>query len=339
MRTNLYVSQCATCRMNSHAPTRREDDGEHIAAEPSNLLVIDFGGPYGGFATSASGTRRYVFIAVDAASRYCVAVVTTSTSDNDVFHCLLEVRRQFCGLHKRISADNALLQVNSRARAFLEANGVAILHGRPYISRDQSKAERTIGTVSRLICKYHTDNPELTFPRLVEEAVLAYNSSPCEGLPNGVSPRDAHFVRAPSTFLQTAPEVDRKAPRSIKQAIDAARTISDTNLANDVASFIKRQEKRSPTNVSAKIRVGDLCLQRRTSFPAHAPRKLAFKLVVDAFKVISKVATNSFRVESLLTKRQTIIPGDHLIKTRHLDASSLIELCREMERVTVQNSQ
>ena len=338
-KTNHFISTCANCRLNTYPATRREDDGEHVATEPSILLICDFGGPYGGFAATSAGTRRYAFIAVDAASRYAVAIPTTSTSDNDVFHCFLEVRRQFSGFHKRVSVDNALLQVNSRARDFLEKNGVAILHGCPYISRDQSKAEKTIGTISRLVCKYHTDHPELTFPRLVEEAVLAYNSSPCKGLPDNVSPRDAHFVRAPSTFLHAAPEVDRKAPKSIKDAVDAARKIGASTLANDVAAFVRRQERRSPTNQSAKVRVGDLCLKKRTSFPANAPRKLAFKIIADAYEVKSKVGSNSYRVESLLTGEEAVLPGDHLIKTRNLSAVDLVELCKEIERVSIMNQQ
>ena len=139
-----FIMKCAPCKLNNHPNTRPEKHGEHISTEPNNLLVVDFAGPYSGWAQSTSGARRYVFIAVDAASRFCIAVVTTSTSDNDVFHALQEVREKLCGLPRTISCDNAIITPNSRTRAYLEANHVRIIHGRPYISRDQSKAELSL---------------------------------------------------------------------------------------------------------------------------------------------------------------------------------------------------
>ena len=90
----------------------------------------------------------------------------------------MELRNHLCGLLARISAINAIFRENSNARAFLEENGVAIVHGHAYVSRSQSKAEKTIGKITRLILKYNADRPTIPFQLLVEEATLTYNSSP-----------------------------------------------------------------------------------------------------------------------------------------------------------------
>ena len=62
------------------------------------------------------------------------------------------------------------------------------------------------------------------------------------------------------------------------------------------------------------------------------------KIVVDAYEVIQRVATNSFRVKSILSGENSIVPGDHLQKVR-LTRDKLIQLARELKRVTVSNRQ
>ena len=336
---NKYISSCAICRLNTYPPTRKEDDGEHIATEPNQLLVIDYAGPYAGFAASAtSGSPRYVFIAVDACSRYVTSVVTSSTNDDETFRAILEVRKQNCGLAAKISADGAILRENSKAKKYLEANQVRLIHGLPTISRCQSRAEKSISSISRLFCKYHTAEPSIPFDKLVQEATIAYNSAPSDGLPNNLAPRDVHFNRAPTKFTHMAPELGPSTPGSIRNAMRAAAAMREDVLCNDVASFVKRKPRLSATNYSARLRPGDLCLQRRTSFPVNAPKKLAFKVLIEAYEVKQRVATNSFRCESLLTGEISVIAGDLLIKTKNLSKDELIALCAEMQEAAIRNA-
>ena len=335
---NKCVLKCPVCALHRISRSQKEDDGEHIVTEPSLLLVCDIAGPYHGAFRTPSGAPRYVFIAVDAFSRYAIGVVLSSTNDDEVFRAFMEIRRQMAGFPAKVSADNALLRERSRTRKFLEENNVRILHGLPTVSRCQSKAERTIGTISKLFIKYHTANPSLAFNKLVDEAVLAPNSSPHDGLPNGLSPRDVHFTRAPKSFLRAQPEVDPTAPPSIRNTIDAARALHKDVIRHDVMTFTKRQEKRSPTNYTSRMKTGDLALQKRTSFPSHVPKKLAFKTIIDAYEVTAKTGTNNFRVVSLLTGEQHVVAGDLLIKVRGLSKEDLIALCEDMERVAARNS-
>ena len=105
-----------------------------------------------------------------------------------------------------------------------------------------------------------------------------------------------------------------------------------------MASYAKRQTKTSPTNYASRLQVGDLAIQKRTSFPAHVPRKLAFRVVIDAFEVTARVATNAFRVKSIITGNEQVLAGDFLIKIRGMDQDALRALCQEMERVSARNA-
>ena len=127
---------------------------------------------------------------------------------------------------------------------------------------------------------------------------MAHNNAPHEGLPNQLSPREVHFTRAPRSFLRAIPEVDSNAPPSIRSTIAAARAVREDVVRNDVMAHVKRQEKRSPTNYTARIQKGDYALQKRTSFPTRVPKKLAFRMLIDAYEVKARIATNSYRVTS-----------------------------------------
>ena len=337
-KVHKFIKSCAVCCLHKIGAASKEDDGNHIATENGHLLVADVAGPYAGSFASTSGRPRYVFVAVDAFSRYAFAVVMNSTADDEIFRALLEIRKQMSGLPSKISVDNALLRENSRARRFLEENGTRILHGLPTISRCQAKAERTIGTLSRLFIKYSTASPSTPINKLVEESVLTHNASPHEGLPNGLSPREVHFSRAPRSFLRVAPEIDPSAPPSIRHALVAARDIGRDVLAHDVATYAKRQEKRSPTNYAARLKIGDLAIQKRTSFPTNVPRKLCFKILVDAFEVKSRISTNAYRVESLISGESRVVAGDLLIRMRGLSVAELKELVDDMNRVAARNA-
>ena len=73
-------------------------------------------------------------------------------------------------------------------------------------------------------------------------------------------------------------------------------------------------------------------MKKRTSFPRGAAKKLCAKLVVDAYRILSRVGTNSFRVQSVVDGEISIFPGDHLVRMRGHDEASVRRLCEEMER-------
>ena len=61
-------------------------------------------------------------------------------------------------------------------------------------------------------------------------------------------------------------------------------------------------------------------------------------MVVDAFSVESRVATNSFRCRSLIDGEVSILPGDVLIKLKNFDEDSARALCARMQTVIERNA-
>ena len=60
-------------------------------------------------------------------------------------------------------------------------------------------------------------------------------------------------------------------------------------------------------------------------------KKTAYKLAIDAYRVIAREATNSFFVNSLINTAISYLPGDHLIKISNLDEEGLKQLVQSME--------
>ena len=79
------------------------------------------------------------------------------------------------------------------------------------------------------------------------------------------------------------------------------------------------------------IKVGELILRKRTSFPKSSPKKLCYKVIFEPFKVLNKVASNSYRCKSLISQSEIIVPGDGIVKLGKLSNQEALALCARME--------
>ena len=165
----------------------------------------------------------------------------------------------------------------------------------------------------------------------MSESTQIINSSPSDGLPHGYCPKDVFFNSPPSNFLMHQ-------PLSSAKARGVSRLASELTLKADVERFLKKKDGRSAGDYSARLKIGDLCLKKRMRFPNNVNKKLAFKLHIDCFKVISRVGTNSFRCQSLRDNNNQVLPGDVLVRVKSLDEAGLLELCREMEKIASRNA-
>ena len=332
-KINRYISSCPSCRLNTHPVGTAEKTGAAFPDEINDVWQCDFLGPLGSFAKTSTGSPQYVFVAICALSSYLYAHVTKSTDDNETVKALLGLRKAICGYPSRVQSDNALFTPRSKSLQLLKENGVEVCHGLAYISRCQTVAERAIGSLTRLLTKFHTESPSTKFETLVEEAVIAHNSSPMDSLPNALAPRDVFFTRSPRSFLRTeAVDEPLRGPRALQEMLQASRATEREIVAHKVQNFLKREKNRSPTNYQRRLRVGDFCLKKRTSFHDSTPVKLSFKIKIDGFEIISRIATNSFRCKSVVDDHVEVLPGDLLVKLRNFDRDSLKTLVESMQR-------
>ena len=332
-----FISSCPVCILNNHVTkAMKNDQGCQISFEPMDLMIVDYLGPLNGWANTASGSPRYVYCMIDANTRFLITVATNNVGDDETLRSILESRKILCGLPKRVASDNAIFREHSAARKFLEEAGVSILHGRATISRDQSKVERCISSLTRSLCKLHTECPTASFQTILDNATLIHNCSVCRS--TGKSPRELHFVRSASTFLNVAPKDVRPHSRTLKEAIAVARASARETLQHEIQQFIKRNETTSPTQFNKRLIEGQYVIKKRTSYPLGSSKKLCHKMTIDVYRVTHKVASNSYRVESLIDQKSYVLPGDLLVPLRHHRESDAIKLVQEMSELVTKNA-
>ena len=173
----------------------------------------------------------------------------------------------------------------------------------------------------------------------MEEATICVNNTPAAGLPPGAAPKDVHFVRPPVTFLRTVEDDDRdEGSTTIGKAIKAARLAERDARQFAVNSYVRRKAEESPTNFTRRLKPGDLALKKRSTFPTHSPKKLSYKLDFDGYVVKDRVATNSFRCESVISGQLCVLPGDMLMKVKGFNRETLADLVRSMELASLRST-
>ena len=312
-KINSYVSLCPVCVLNNHPRSKRDKQGLQAPMTAGSCVGIDFCGPW-----NNQSTHRYLFCALDLHSRYAFVYATKSTKDEDVLDCLLRMRQEWAGLPPRFFMDGAICQSRSVSTELLKGMGISITHSLPNNSLCQARVERLIGTISRSILKLQADSPTTPFQRLVDEARIQYNNTSTDNL-GGRSPSDLHFFRSNANLI----DVDGHVPLSgltgdsttARQVADAKRAAQEEVLANDVRRYVQRREKEAAGDRDDRLKVGNRVFKKRTVYWPNSPRKLQFKIDEDAFEIISKIATNSFKCRSVINDRIYVWPGDHLVKT------------------------
>ena len=327
-KVQTYVASCPSCILNNHPITTKVKTGSQLATLPNEVIVMDFLGPLNNFKTS-TGKAKYVLVMIDSHSRYLHAFECKSTKDEELLKCVIALRNRLSGLPKRISVDGALIKKNTETAKYLKNNGVEILHGSPHISRHQSKAERVISSLSRMIAKFSTENPKMKLEELIEMATVAHNCMPHKSLPRNMAPKDVHFTCPPSTFHDVTKQ-SNAGGELLKNALAATEEV----WKNEIKSYLRGRKRVSPTDHSSRLRIGQLCMKKRTTFLTTSPRKYQHKRTANAYKITRKIATNVFEVKSIIDNTKLILPGDHLIQMKHHNKESLTNLIREIEALT-----
>ena len=324
-----FINNCPICQLNNHHKSQAVKGGNKIALQPNDVGEADLAGPIGSYGRSTSGNPTYIWVYIDIHSRFLVTKVISSPSDDQIYEALLHTRDVLCGLPNRLTMDNAIMKRNSKALKFVTDYGTSINHGLPNVSRCQGSVERAINSLMREVCKLHTAHPKTPFTRLVSTATYIINSTPCTNLDKGYCPKDIHFSNPPRDFLQYRGPISA----TPEDEGNVARTASQRTLLADVRRYLKKKNRTSPTDYNKIMKNGTICLKKRTVFPTSAARKLCYKTLFKAYKIKSRVATNSYRCTDLQTKEEMIIPGDNLIKLVTLDEQEALLLCKSMEDV------
>jgi hypothetical protein len=318
--------------------TRCDNPGMILSTETFNTFQVDIIGPL-------HQCREFpcIFTCVEPNSKYSFAIPIKSTQDQEICRCLELIRFANNGFPRIILADSALFTEHALSTKVLKAEGVKIPHGLPYITRGQSAIERYNNTLMRSLIKMQTTSSQ-PLQNIVTPTAMHFNLTPNPILGNR-TPCGMQFRQPQSTFVQLFTEIPQE--RMPEQAATIRdRQINFMRLKTDhiqlsVDRFMKRKKSENPLGQYDLLQVGDLCLQKQTSFLRHAAIKTQFKLSINIYEIIERVATNAFRIRNIKSNQELICAGDHLIQLRypHEEAIKLLnnlEQCaRDQDHINV----
>ena len=93
-----FVNSCSVCQLNTNPVSSAEKSGAMIDTEVMSTLVCDYLGPLHGWALTAAGKPRYVFLGVDMTSDYTFTNVSNTCNDDATLEALKKIRNILGGL-------------------------------------------------------------------------------------------------------------------------------------------------------------------------------------------------------------------------------------------------
>ena len=187
-----------------------------------------------------------------------------------------------------------------------------------------------------LVRKLTTASPKASFKSIVEESCYILNKSSHTSLPNGYSPRSlTYHVRAsPISYLGV--RAIGSIP-TLAQSMDACRSGAKLTVRGDILRGLERTAFRTPTSHTSNIKINSYCMRKKTSFLKHVAKKAQHKVNICVYKVVSKLATNCYKVVDIETGCLSCQAGDNLVILRMSldDILKLLESMREVERTKV----
>ena len=169
----------------------------------------------------------------------------------------------------------------------------------------------------RTLTKLSTALPTKSMTQLLKSAVSIYNSTPSPTL-NGQCPFQIIYNKSPINLFTDSSILPTNL--SARQRAQREDFLTRHNLRQDVLkTAVANHNRRQPSNhewdYNSKPRPGTMCFKKRTSFATTMNKKYQYQVEFIGYKIISRAATNVFKVQNIEDDRISYIPGDHLIVT------------------------
>uniref|UniRef100_A0A7E4ZU05 RNA-directed DNA polymerase n=1 Tax=Panagrellus redivivus TaxID=6233 RepID=A0A7E4ZU05_PANRE len=185
-----WVEGCDPCQ--THGNAKRMDAPESWPQEDGawRRIHLDFAGPK---------WNAMWLICIDAFARYPLVIRMTKTTAEALIKALDPIFALF-GFPRTVVTDNGPQFASQAFRAYLEKNGVRLIHTPPYNPRSNGLAERFVQTFKASVTKQLAAEPALAPSEAVKRLLQAYRTTPMEGQ---ASPAEIMFGRKPVTSWTT----------------------------------------------------------------------------------------------------------------------------------------
>ena len=295
------LASCHVCMKFNNPVTIKHKYGTLVPCEARSEAQIDLIGP---LPKSGAGFR-YILNLTDSFTREVTLKALKTASANEMAEVLCKLFGEL-GLYQSLRIDYKCFSLKGLDVKYLKELGVRIVRSNN-TSRVQGIVERSNQVTTIRILKLLNDDTSLSrWSEVLTAVSTGINVCPNRSL-GGVSPYDlsrrfsVRYLGPSSGSIPSAVGNDFK---SLVMIMEKVRRSALMNLIGH-KSYNYRDEN---------LEAGKLVFRKRMSFGRHNNQKLQTK-VLEAYKIISKVASGVYACENIVTKEKKTLAVDQLIRT------------------------
>lgn len=146
-----HVNGCNPCQSVMKNPTKNELESWPIPTKPWSRIHVDLAGPI---------NNTYLFILVDAYSKYLEVIPVKTISSSNIIRILEEIFGRL-GNCETIVSDNGTQFTSKLFEEFCAINNITHLRTAPYHPQSNGQAERFVDTVKRALKKMSPDGKNI----------------------------------------------------------------------------------------------------------------------------------------------------------------------------------
>ncbi|XP_064470186.1 uncharacterized protein K02A2.6-like [Ornithodoros turicata] len=223
------VQRCMTCQEQQRESRRVPMTPWPFPERAWSRLHVDFAGPF---------KDHYIFILVDAFSKWVEAEVVPSPSAEATISCLRSIFARH-GLPDLVVSDNGPAFVSAKYTEFLKRNGVRKVLIPPYHPASNGAAERVVQTIKNKLKKASIGD----FKTQLSRALFSYRTTPHEI--TGASPAELLCGRKLRTALDNLhPDMRTAVLPSIVLGIQCSQEIFDLDQLGSLLLSQKNKDSR-----------------------------------------------------------------------------------------------
>uniref|UniRef100_A0A6V7LHY6 RNA-directed DNA polymerase n=1 Tax=Bracon brevicornis TaxID=1563983 RepID=A0A6V7LHY6_9HYME len=229
-----YVRECDLCQRVKHLGQAAEGVYEHVYSEmPNDLVTVDFYGPL----PRSIGGLQYIFVVVDAFSKYVQLYAIKRANTETVLRKLINNYFKEIGKPKRILSDNGTQFTSVNWRTTLEKEKVKVIYSsiRHPQSNPTERIMRELGKFFRIYCSEQHTRWGKHVKHIQELLNVTTHSS------TGYTPYELHFGREPDEKIRELIEFPKNMPISHELKL----TLAKENLSKSFKQRQKQQKSKS----------------------------------------------------------------------------------------------
>ncbi|XP_065091133.1 uncharacterized protein K02A2.6-like [Ochlerotatus camptorhynchus] len=185
-----YVKACLPCALTAKSPAAATPVPWHKPTRPWQRVDVDYAGPIDG---------DYYLLTVDSFSKWLEVIRTRRIKASATISILRSIFARL-GMPETLVSDNGTQFKNSEFAQFYKTNEIDHVTTAPFHRQSNGQAERFVDTFKRAIKKL--DERRSSTDEALDTFLLAYQSTPNQSAPEGLSPSEIMFGRRLRTCLE-----------------------------------------------------------------------------------------------------------------------------------------